>query len=286
MHEIVNLYFPTDIPKTPHVGERHDMFGEYQNRPRHQRKFPGAVTPWDHEISYQFNQHGYRCDEFDDRKDINVLSIGCSYVFGVGIPAHRRFSRIFCDLLAEHTGKEVADWNMGWPGASIGYVARIAALVIPLLRPSVLIINFPAMARREFFDVEGKEYKHLPGGDPMSLRAKSLYRTHMDLSSACEDIAQFFLKYKLIEGLAKLHQVQWVYSIANRMDDLEKYAAIKKHCTTGALVKSMEKLDVARDGSHPGVLSNKQHGINLFKGYEEHYVQENKRQGEALALLL
>ena len=122
-------------------------------------------TEYNADIEYLFNSHGFRSKEFDDRGNFNVLSVGCSVTFGIGIPADKRYSRIFCDKIEKDTGKRVVDWNMAMPGESIDYIARIVLLSLSVLKPDVLITNFPSLARREFFDVQGRRVDYRPNRD-------------------------------------------------------------------------------------------------------------------------
>ena len=47
------------------------------------------------DMTYSFNNLGYRSVPFDTPADIRVIAIGCSYVMGVGLPQSHLFHELF-----------------------------------------------------------------------------------------------------------------------------------------------------------------------------------------------
>lgn len=232
---------------------------------------PGRlVTDYDNEISYEFNENGYRCGNFID-ENLKVLILGCSVTFGNGIPVNRRYSSVFCNKLSEKFNLKVFDCNMGWPGESCDFVSRMALICVPLLKPDVLITNFPSFSRREYFDINCNRFDHRPDRNQNFLNQtqKFIGKNLINLSSDYQDIYNFFKNYKLLEQLVSLNGIKWLYSIQRK--DIPVFSLLSNHFNLKIKVDSMEKIDFARDGGHPGVKTNEIHGLNYFKKYLEIY---------------
>lgn len=212
------------------------------------------------DISYNFNRYGYRCTEFTDRKKINVLTIGCSMTFGNAIPESMRFSKLICKKL----GNNVADWNMAWPGASGDYCSRIISLCFDKLKPDLVLVNFPHIGRLEYFDCDGKLYDHRPlskAKNEIEKRNKALLNK---LSSEYQSIYQFLKNYKLIEKTVQ--STPYLFSI-----QIENEKSLHNYLDKNRFVQPLKKVDVGRDGGHPGTESHKLHAESYFKKIEEVY---------------
>lgn len=260
-----NHNFPKNsIPKTDFCNKNLFFFNTDINPPR-------TNVPYSKEIVYTFNEYGYRCENFL-KKDINVISIGCSVTFGNGIPENKRFSNIFCSKISDLYKKEVSNWNMAFPGYSGDYVSRILSIVIPILTPQILIVNFPSLARREFFDIEGNLFDYRPDRDQSKLNKtqKFIFNNISNLTSDYQDAYNFYRNYKLIESLTKIYNIKLLFAIQKK--DNIKYSILQEHFNNNIKSNSIDKIDFARDGGHPGILTNYNHGINYFNKYMENYV--------------
>lgn len=252
-----NCFLAESIPKTGYENRELKWFTtDISSR--------NISTPYNDEIFYKFNNHGYRSEEFK-RRLINVMTVGCSFTFGNGIPANRRFSRIFCNLL----GEDVSDWNLSWPGVSIDYVARIVSTCVPVLKPDIILVNFPPLARREFFDAQGYVFAHRIQRKTHCNKESDLHNAHLSLVSSYQDLYRFLMNYKLIESISKQHNVPWLFS--TQKSDQNAYDKIHHHIDESLRVDCLDKIDSARDGGHPGVESNMNHALNYFDKYRRKY---------------
>lgn len=242
----------TGIPKTKYAGVVLDTFSTDND----------AKKSYNYSIRYKFNSYGYRSDEFT-RSKTNVLTIGCSVAFGNGIPADKRFSAVFASEFS------AADWNMGWPGESVDYVGRILSTVIPILQPDILLVSFPSFCRREFFDAEGRRHDFRPDNRSSSLVGSKVHKSLLELTSDYQDVANFYKTFKLVELLCK--DIRWLFSIRKHDEAIFNYL----NFDTTHKVASIEKVDVARDGGHPGVQTNLNFGKKLLDKYKELYDEIN-----------
>lgn len=112
---------------------------------------------YEKDIKYTFNEYGFRSDPFYERKDINVLALGCSMTVGVGVDQHENWPNQLKQKIQEWSGYGVSMWNMATSGASTDYVTRMAYKVHGALAPDIIVVNWPPITRLELpTDHEGK----------------------------------------------------------------------------------------------------------------------------------
>ncbi|MFN8391199.1 MAG: hypothetical protein U0136_12985 [Bdellovibrionota bacterium] len=199
-------------------------------------------------ITYTINSHGFRSPELSETADIKVLSIGCSFVFGLGLPREALFHERFCATLRSRTGRTVVNWNLGSSGTGNDYIARMLHLAVPLLRPDIVLINFSQACRMEYITVLGDWIKYGPANDPSWFdRIGREVHTHLnELRSPGQEELRLFLNYRSVAELLKGRL--WIHSF------LEESAlgVLEGHLERFQLAGAFQKLDVARDHAHPG----------------------------------
>jgi len=231
------------------------------------------------DISYRFNSHGYRCDEFDiDAAEIRVVSLGCSLVHGLGLPEKHLFHELFCDKIRSQTGATLVNWNLGVPGASNDYITRMLYHVVPILKPHILLINFTELSRRDFFTISADWLRYKPIANkkywPDDLVQREAFQHLNQLSNPADDRRNFFVNCKAVE--AYLQNTIWLASYA-----LTEYWQIAskwfdpKHQVGG--FRPDHELDIARDFMHPGPKSHQ----SLCTAYW-HKFQEQRTTWDAL----
>lgn len=113
----------------------------------YRRDMPG-VNPnsiySDTDITYTWNTHGFRSDEFvDDGRD-SILTIGDSCTIGIGCPVEHTWPGIL--------RKKFPDtklYNLGLAAASSDYVVRAIAKTIDVLCPRAVFVQWPGFSSRE-----------------------------------------------------------------------------------------------------------------------------------------
>ena len=216
------------------------------------------------DIVYEFNRLGYRCPEFDSAADLRILAIGCSYVFGLGLPREQVFHELFAERLRVETSRSVVLWNLGKPAASNDYICRMAYLAVPYLDPHIVLVNFTHLGRREYLSVQNKLFEYYAnwnyGGDPVAGEICG----HFDaLSSPCDDALNFFRNYKALESL--LAGRMWLFSRIHSEDLLPPLA---DHLDGTRFAGTLNFLDRARDGFHPGSDGHRQ----LYEAYWKRFI--------------
>jgi hypothetical protein len=88
---------------------------------------------WDNrEFTYKFNSQGFRADEFD-LSSPNIMFLGCSHTFGIGLPVESTWAHIVS------TSLNFKNFNLGVGGASNDTAFRLAYYWIKQLSPAIVI---------------------------------------------------------------------------------------------------------------------------------------------------
>lgn len=102
----------------------------------------------EHSITYSFNLHGYRTDEFDfDSQDPVTLCLGCSHTMGIG---HRQ-DHCWPGLLSRYFPHKKIH-NLGQGGSSGDTVSRLLANAVKFFNIAEVFILWPSAARFETAD--------------------------------------------------------------------------------------------------------------------------------------
>lgn len=198
---------------------------------------------WDScNISYQYNSHGFRCDEFDDRPC--GLALGCSHTHGVGLPVDCTWSHLLTQLTGTHV------WNLGSGGAAIDTVFRIFDCYVTRLLPKFVCVLVPPLERFE--------YKNFENGFPII----SVYDHHGQDKFAkewlCQDHNSQHNTRKTLLAMAKICDDLGIPFIVNDSSDPKGL-----HHTNGL------QPDLARDLQHSGTIYQKYHADYMHNKIKE-----------------
>ena len=190
-------------------------------------------------FTYKFNTEGFRCQEFNSSN--NMLALGCSLTFGLGLPLEETWPVILANKLG------LTCYNLGIPGASNDTAFRLASHWIPLLKPSVVVLYSPAPDRLELV-TDTKAYTYLPG-KPNNNPGSEFYKMWITNS-----------------GNGKLNQEKNIGAIAHLCNS----QSIKFVYVYG---NELNKIDLARDLQHPGRLTNANYADLIMYKIMSKYVQ-------------
>lgn len=178
----------------------------------------------DRPITYKFNSHGFRADEFGST-DPSVVFIGCSHTLGMGLPVESTWAHIVSTALT------LKNYNLGVGGASNDTAFRLAYYWINQLNPDLVIFLSTERSRLE-----------LHTGDDQ--------RFDLSIWPHAFPIANDFMKH-------------WHSNdINSNMNYLKNTLAIKQLCNERNIKYVQEEaltvpmVDKARDLHHCGVITN------------------------------
>lgn len=192
----------------------------YQHNLKH-RKHDLEKYNWiDANITYSFNSHGFRSDEFTDAP--SVLFLGCSYTTGIGLPIEAAWPSIVADEL------KLTSHNLSIPGTSSDTAFRLGHHWIPKLQPK-LVIHLVTHSHRLELLLSDNCYNFLPN-------EKSRYQTFYNDWLRCDDNM----------NINSLKNCMGLDFICNKLSI--KILQIN--------YKELINIDPARDLAHAGVQSN------------------------------
>jgi len=189
---------------------------------------PGAIT-------YKFNSHGFRADEFDGGP--YMLALGCSFTVGIGLPDSATWARQTATAL----GLKCA--NLGWGGYSADSCYRLAEYWISELRPKYVCMLVPPSHRVEVL---------LDAQDPLVMPHQALFEVFMPQSkSSLFSANDYYLKHWFLnDENARVNQRKNVRAIQQMCAELDIPCTIAYADTY--MSQSREAIGYARDCMHGG----------------------------------
>jgi hypothetical protein len=180
----------------------------------------------DKKITYKFNSHGFRSNEFLDNTDIMFL--GCSNTVGIGLPLESTWSYIVSNTLK----KSYANLAIG--GSSPDTAFRMCLGYIDKINPKVIIYNEPPKNRIELVTKTGSQ--------------------NIMLSNTLMQKDQFLINYTLENTNLELNFLK--NSLAIEMLCVQRNIKFIKFNNYLTNLNNSTTIDLARDLSHPGVEHN------------------------------
>jgi hypothetical protein len=144
-------WLPTDTEESFQRLVQHEEYREYfRNK--------GWLEP--DAITYRINSNGFRSEEFDPQAD-SMISLGCSYTIGTGLPEESTWSHLVSQALG------LKNYNLAWAGTSADTCFMLADHWVPVLRPKLVVMAAPPKHR---FDLISEKINHnhdtyLPGSE-------------------------------------------------------------------------------------------------------------------------
>jgi hypothetical protein len=215
------------------------------------------------DIRYRYNARGNRCPEFDEEAEVRIISIGCSWVFGAGLPQEAIFHEHCARRLRLELGATVVNWNLGTSGASNDSIARVLHLAIPRLDPHLVLVLFTRLQRRECMTADNRHIRYNPSWKVTHPVVPDEWNHLEAFTSEYDDQLNFFRNYKSIECL--LAGRLWLFSILNpsHVEHLGDHLD-PLHKTAGHSV-----VDRARDHGHPGAQTHELIGKLFWQRFVE-----------------
>jgi hypothetical protein len=244
---LLHSLLPVDA--IPHSGLRGSSVDYWFGRdgPQQYRERNGHPLYGETDITYRSNKLGYRCGEFDETASIRMLSIGCSWAYGVGVPQEIIFHERFAARLRQELKTTVVNWNLGLSGISNDSMARMLHLCVPKLDPDIVLVLFTYAARREYVAAHGRRLDYFPNYPQINdLVLDELAMHFKALSSTFDDQLNLFRNYMSIKCLLKDRPWYFSMTVPQEMD------LLSGHLDPAHQVAAHQVIDKGRDHVHPG----------------------------------
>jgi hypothetical protein len=223
------------------------------------------------EITYSFNDDGYRCDSFSNESEFPILFMGCSLTEGVGLPLNEVWSYHLHDRIVKTTNKNIPFWSLGKGGTSIDYAARCFYEYSNRLKPKYVFYLMSGISRREYsyespelsiwFPNPSALYKTSASFNLMSkIFTDPNFAMYQTLRSAMilNSVATLTDTKIFIFGLDMdvVTDEQLKIELFGKFDKIEYFSiSTKQHNEQLVIPKSiLDRPKKARDNSHPGAV--------------------------------
>jgi len=104
-------------------------------------------------VSYQFNSHGFRCNEFDSSPAF--VALGCSFTSGVGLPLHQTWPALVANQV------NLSCWNLAVGAGTMDTCMRLLHYYIDEFDIKFVMLLRPSETRFEVFQ-DGRVLNVLP----------------------------------------------------------------------------------------------------------------------------
>lgn len=122
-----------------------------------------------HDITYKYNEYGFRCDKFDITSDHRILFLGCSMSKGLGVKLEESWAHVLLEKIKKDTGLTIPFWNISIAGAGFDALIRAYNFYYDKLKPNLVVAYFPSCARREMY-----LYDNLDNSTPSLLQPNNM----------------------------------------------------------------------------------------------------------------
>lgn len=227
------------------------------------------------EITYKFNSHGFRSDEFDCAGDHRVLFMGCSFTEGIGLPLDEIYTHHVLSKIRNqprYSDKVVPHLSVALGGSGTDTASRILFEYVDLIRPSRIIYVWPSWIRRDLI-MSYENSMWLPayaGKENSSPGSDECDRIFSDIQYGRY---QTYRSFAIIESVVARYGCQMdVFDMPNADPEFLEY--VKRRCPhmtfhqapsrpndmsnmTAALPERIRHRSIkARDNAHPGAATH------------------------------
>lgn len=173
----------------------------------------------DRSITYKFNSHGFRADEFDSPGS-NVMFLGCSHTLGVGLPVESTWAH------QVSTALKLKNYNLGVGGSSNDTAFRLAHYWIDQLRPDLVIFLSADRTRLELHIDDDQLYdlSVWPIGFPIVDNFAKCWHNNDTNSNM-----NYFKNILSIKQLCNEHSIKYVQEEALSICEIDKARDLQHH---------------------------------------------------------
>jgi hypothetical protein len=223
-------------------------------------------------VSYRFNQWGFRHDEDFVENPNSIVFLGCSLTMGVGV----NYEQTWPYYVSKELGLDCI--NLGQPGTGIQSAYRVAKMWLPVIKPKAVMFYVPDPNRKELWPDEEGEHREEYGDAAMQIG-------HWHSETGWDKKYYEYWKMQISKREADIYKMAYLDAISwlckdSRLIQFSRGATMNnedsKELLRGSqLIFTQSKTDnaeIARDMMHPGP---KQYRENVAPLFVKAYNNEN-----------
>jgi hypothetical protein len=210
--------------------------------------------------TYSYNEFGFRADSIH-KEGFKVLSLGCSHTEGVGVNYEDTWPKQFCNLI-----ENSVNFNFGVGGRSSDFIVRCLISYYDILKPDLVLIQYPDISRKEIYTPNGGVEPFMPqtswGYLLETNDGKSIQKNMIELQNNSSDYINWYKNHMLIKLFLESKKCNWVwngcYAISTDYQEDNRFDG--DFCFI---------VDKAVDGGHAGPKHNSIYANQLFEHIKE-----------------
>ena len=237
------------LPGAPPNMQRYGLMYNEQNQ---------NIEPTD-DLTYDLNNHGFRCRPFEDidHRKQQILAIGCSFTFGIGL----KQDKLWHDHLRLAFSDETTQiWNVGVPGYSNDAITRLIWRFLEYIRPTIIFVQWTHFHRREYVRDDNSIWRILTNNPRYWNDGSDAYKAFFMMHNDFYDQYNFEKNLSLISNIAKAYRIIFEYDTIN----------------------NFPTIDYARDNEHPGPDSHKLFAVQMYNQYLNQVIYDDEEKSKFL----
>src|SRR4249919_209292 len=121
-----------------------------ENYKRYDKEYKSLNLYKPGDFTYIFNNHGFRCDNFELSSDLNIVFLGCSVTEGIGLPVEDIWAYQLLSKIRQKTNKNISYWNLALGGTGIDTQSFLLHWFSRMIKIDYVFSLIPGLFRREY----------------------------------------------------------------------------------------------------------------------------------------
>lgn len=187
-------------------------------------EFKNCRTFKPEDVIYEYNNYGFRCDDFHEGAEFDILALGCSFTEGIGLPYEYIWQNQLGKLL--NVGPIA---NLGTAGCGLETISRslYVALNQIKIKPKTVIALLPNILRAEGFvndlEFDRKMYYFFPNAAYFNDRGyKDAWEKYVESLNVRNRMHTLIKEVLFMNALCKTHGINFIWhswgSLINLLD--------------------------------------------------------------------
>lgn len=221
-------------------------------------------------ITYKYNSHGFRCDEFTQTSELPILFLGCSVTEGYALPHSDCWAKILIDKIRKSTGKNIPFWNLSIAGCGIDTQANLLFnFRNNFEKPQYIFSFFPPFSRVE---------ARMGSNEQMIFSRK--FDKHLTKFFSDDNLRHGITTrsiefFDIIAESTDFYYAGWNHT-ETEYDTIRKCDNLKLIFPSNSIFCDMKSFDLARDQVHPGKQFHQMLADNYWQSIKHNFENINE----------
>ncbi|RZU29031.1 SGNH/GDSL hydrolase family protein [Edaphobacter modestus] len=207
----------------------------------------GSGTFTEEDVGYSFNELGYRCDEILTSSEANnVVFLGDSHTFGVGLPVEVLWTSRVARKLEERWDVPIRQVNLGWGGTGSDFTSMLVHQTVELLKPRLVCILWSFVCRLSWFPEANRQVFFLPRRLPF--QSIDDHNAYLHLATDSHGFYNYVRNFHFVNDRLRRLGIPFVWGHLEQFS----HVTLSKFLPLDGFAGCWRAIDLARDNLHGG----------------------------------